>query len=121
MIVHDKDRVVVLVVEDEPLLLLAATELLNEAGFVAIGSGSADEALKLLKGPDRINALVTDIDLPGEANGFGVAWCAHSLGMTVVVVSGRVIPSSDLLPPGSTFLPKPVDDEELIGHLLRAR
>lgn len=70
-------------------------------------------------GTHRIAALVTDIDLPGEANGFGVAWCAHSLGLSVVVVSGRVTPSAELLPPGSMFLPKPVDDQKLLAHLRR--
>lgn len=116
---QDKGEIVVLVVEDEPLLLLAAKDIIASAGFVAVGSASADEALLLLRNR-RFSAIVTDIDLPGEANRFGVAWCAYSLGLAVVVVSGRLTPTSDMLPPGSAFLPKPIEDDVLVEVLRRS-
>ncbi len=114
---REEGRIGVLVVEDEPLLLLAAVDLLTEAGFAAVGIGSADEALQMLRGSDQFSGIVTDIDLPGEANGFGVAWCAHNLGLAIIVVSGGMTPSPELLPPGSVFMAKPVDDNDLISTL----
>jgi two-component system, response regulator PdtaR len=98
---------------------MTATDLLTAAGFETVCAESADEALRMLRRPHRINVLITDIDLPGEANGFGVAWCAHSFGMKIVVMSGRVVPSDELLPPGATFLQKPVDDQKLLALLRR--
>ena len=41
-------RPVVLVVEDEPLMLMDALDLVTGAGFEAIGAKNADEAILIL-------------------------------------------------------------------------
>lgn len=40
---------VVLIVEDDPLLRMLAVEVVEEAGFVALEAGNADEAVALLE------------------------------------------------------------------------
>lgn len=40
---------VVLIVEDDPLLRMLAVEVVEEAGFVALKAGNADEAVALLE------------------------------------------------------------------------
>jgi CheY-like chemotaxis protein len=41
-------RPVVLIFEDEPLLRMNAVEMIEEAGFDVVASGSADEAIAIL-------------------------------------------------------------------------
>ena len=62
-------RLVVLVVEDEPLLLIDAVDLVTEAGFEAIGVKSADEAIRILESRDDIRIVFTDVNMPGAMNG----------------------------------------------------
>ena len=113
-------RMVVLVTDDEPISRLAAAGCLRDAGFEVLEARSAPEAIHYLESREPIAAIVTDIDLPGHVNGFGLAWRAHSLQAAVIVVSGRVTPTVELMPPHAKFLPKPVTDREFINAVREA-
>jgi two-component system, response regulator PdtaR len=63
----------VLVVEDEPLLRMMAVEVVEEAGFVALEAGNADEAVALLESRSDISLLFTDINMPGSMDGLKLA------------------------------------------------
>ena len=60
---------VVLVVEDEPLMLMNALELVAGAGFEVISARSADEAILILESRDDIRVIFTDINMPGSMDG----------------------------------------------------
>ena len=59
----------VLVVEDHPLVLMTAVSMIEEAGLTAFAARDADEALAMLDGPVRIDAMLTDLDMPGSMDG----------------------------------------------------
>lgn len=60
----------ILMVEDEPLLLMNAAETLPSAGFRLVGAARADEALSQLRQlADEVAVAVVDLglpDLPGD-------------------------------------------------------
>jgi CheY-like chemotaxis protein len=62
----------VLVVEDDPFVREMAVAGLEEAGYEVIEAGNGGDALRLLQAGIVVDALVTDIRLPG-ANGWAVA------------------------------------------------
>ena len=66
-------KAVVLVVEDEPLLRMAATCLVEDAGFEAIEASNADEAILILEARTDIHIVFTDIDMPGSMDGLKLA------------------------------------------------
>jgi DNA-binding NarL/FixJ family response regulator len=66
-------QTLVLVVEDEPLIRIFTVQVLTEAGFEVEEAGNSGEALSRLNGR-TINALVTDVDMPGRLDGCGLAW-----------------------------------------------
>lgn len=68
---------VVLIVEDDPLLRMLAVEVVEEAGFVALEAGNADEAVALLESRPNISLLFTDIDIPGSMDGLKLAHAVH--------------------------------------------
>jgi CheY-like chemotaxis protein len=62
---------VVLVVEDEPLVLMLAIDIIQVAGFETLSTRNADEAITILEGRDDIRLVFTDIKMSGSMNGFG--------------------------------------------------
>lgn len=63
---------VILLVDDEPLFVLELKESLVEAGYEALSAHSADQAIKLLDSHPDIRLVVTDINMPGSTNGYGL-------------------------------------------------
>jgi two-component system, response regulator PdtaR len=59
----------VLVVEDEPLVLMDTADQLSDRGFVVIEASNADEAIIYLSNHPDISILFTDIDMPGTMDG----------------------------------------------------
>ncbi len=80
---------VVLVVEDDALVRMAAVDMVESLGLSAAQAGDAEEALEILKASERIDVLFTDIGLPGM-RGPELAAKAVALrpGLKVVFASG---------------------------------
>jgi DNA-binding NtrC family response regulator len=108
----------ILAVEDQILLLLDLVDNLADYGIEAVPVTSARGAVSLL---DGVDALITDIELPGGYNGLQLARLAARLrpGMPIVVVSGGVTPEPSDLPAGALFFPKPYRVEDLVAALKR--
>lgn len=114
-------QALVLVVEDEPLIRIFTVQVLTEAGFQVEEAGDSDEALKQLNG-GKINALVTDVDMPGRLDGCGLAWEVNALcpRAALVIISGVETPSPEELPAKARFLRKPLAPEKLVAELNQA-
>ena len=109
----------ILVVEDQPLLLLDLIDQLAELGFEALPAGSVRTAARLLE--TGIDALVTDIELGSGPNGLALARLAARAhpGLPIVVVSGGICPSPAELPPGAMFIAKPYSVDAILAALRR--
>lgn len=109
----------ILVVEDEVLLLLDLIDNLALRGFDAVPVSTARDAVSLLA--TDIDALITDIELPGAYDGLQLARLAASQcpGLPIIVVSGGVRPSGDQLPAGAIFIPKPYRITDILAALER--
>lgn len=110
----------VLVVEDESLVRLMATDILMDAGYRVFEACDAHDALAILEGGKDIGVLFTDIEMPGMT-GLALAGTVRTRwpAVAVLVTSGRVRPSEGELPAGASFLAKPYLPEELV-NMLRA-
>ncbi|WP_062018307.1 response regulator [Aureimonas sp. AU4] len=101
--------IAVLVVEDEPLILMNAIDFFEEAGFKVYEARNAAEALRVLEEQDDIRVVFTDVDMPGSMNGLALAFAVWDRWppIQLIVTSGFTrIPQSDL-PAGGVFVPKP--------------
>ncbi len=108
-------RTTLLLVEDDQLVLLHATMALEDAGYAVVAVPSAEAALASLHARDDIAALLTDIELAGEADGIALAHAARAVRpeMPIVVTSGRHALAENAMPEGGTFVPKPYTAEQL--------
>jgi CheY-like chemotaxis protein len=68
----------ILVVEDEPFVMMVASEALREHGFAVVEASNAHEAVALLHGDDTISLMFSDVRMPGGMDGFQLArWTAE--------------------------------------------
>jgi PAS domain S-box-containing protein len=80
---------VILVVDDDPLVLSTAVEMLNYAGYDARGAASATEALRRLETIDELVAVVTDHAMPGMTGSeLATELATRRPGLRVVLASG---------------------------------
>lgn len=80
----------VLVVDDEPLILDVTTSMLEGFGCDVLTATGGNEALEKLSANQRIEILITDINMPGM-NGYELAERAKRMrdGLKVILLSGR--------------------------------
>jgi DNA-binding NtrC family response regulator len=109
----------VLFVEDDDTIRLVTSEALREAGFEVIEAKSADEAILLLANPDDIDALFTDVRLPGTLDGIDLAHETRKASpeMPVVIASGyaaQLMQRLRGLQPPPEFLSKPFSLEKMV-------
>lgn len=116
---RDNGPPVILVVEDEGLVRMAAADELTEAGFKVLEAANADEAIRMLEMHPEITILFTDIDMPGSMDGIRLAHAVRKRWPPVklVLVSGHKSPSADILPSDSSFFSKPYDMSRLTKAL----
>ena len=78
---------IVLLVEDEPLVLLVAQDALEAGGYTVVPVQLASEALKVLDERfGELAGLVTDIRLPGGSDGWEIARHARELRADLPIV-----------------------------------
>lgn len=115
----------ILVVDDEPNVLITYRLILQQQGYDVSAALSSDEARGVLAGED-IDLLLCDLSLEKQENGFDVIDFAHQRNpsMPAVLLTGYATPEaverSEQL--GLPVLFKPIDIKELletISALLR--
>ncbi|MCB5177576.1 response regulator [Microvirga lenta] len=120
---NDSRSTIILVVEDEALVRMLASDILTEdGGYRVIEAVNADEALTLLEARHDVRLVFTDVDMPGTMNGFALARAIDLRfpSIEVIVTSGRKMPGVGELPEGIPFLPKPYASSALIQAVRKA-
>ena len=109
-----------LVVDDDPLIMMDTTAILEDAGFRFYEAMDGDEAKRVLATNwESILLLFSDVDMPGDTNGFALArhvaerWPA----IEIVIASGHVLPKEGEMPEKATFISKPFNKHMVHEHL----
>ena len=111
---------VVLLVEDEPLVRMAAADDLQDAGFHVLEAANADIALAVLEScSDDVQVLFTDIDMPGSMNGLDLAESVQQRWphISLLISSAYHKPHLTQLPDEGRFVPKPYSSEDVVQHI----
>jgi two-component system, response regulator PdtaR len=84
----------ILVVEDEPLLRLWIADELRESGFTILEAASADEAMDVLGSPVPVQAVLTDVQMPGRMDGAALAeWLRRERPELKIIIASAHPPS----------------------------
>lgn len=114
----------ILVVEDEILVRLAIADYLRECGYKVHEAVDAQEALAMLQSPQvAIDIVFSDVQMPGDMDGFGLArWIrANKPGVQVILTSG-VERSADIaasLCEAGPLLRKPYPPQDVVNRIRR--
>lgn len=114
------DCPIALVVDDDPMILMQACDILEDAGFTYKDAEHGDAAkLLLCEIGNEVTLLFTDVEMPGETNGFALArhTAEHWPEIEIVVASGRQSPQDGDLPAKATFIAKPFSSDLVHSHL----
>ena len=112
-------RQVVLIVEDEALVRMAAVGMVEEAGFEVLEATNADEAILLLEARRDITVVFTDVEMPGSMDGLRLAHAVRGRWppIKIIATSGRYAVRDGDLPSGGLFLRKPYSPAEISSAL----
>lgn len=118
----DGQRVKVLLVEDEFFIREDLADQLRRLGFEVIETASGDDAMQYIASGERIDVLVTDIQMPGTLDGLALAEKLRTEQpmLPIVVASGNVALESVASRVGK-FVSKPYDPKriaKLIAEIL---
>jgi len=115
----------VLVVEDETMVRMPIAEYLRDCGYNVVEAGDASEAIAAMDSEGPISVVFSDIRMPGNMDGFGLAqWFrSHYPSVPVLLTSGynggRSLSAAEI--PGVRFIEKPysqIQVERRIASLL---
>ena len=108
--------VVILVVEDEPLISLDISEALRDKGYYVINAANADDAIKVLESCNDVRTIFTDINMPGSMDGLNLAAAVRDRWppVNIIVTTGMRAPRPDELPTKSLFIAKPYHSSDVL-------
>src|SRR5579872_497828 len=66
-------RHTVLVVDDEPAIRAVLCEYLRDCGFQPLSAATGDEAVQVIQREATIDLVFSDVRMPGEIDGYGLA------------------------------------------------
>jgi CheY-like chemotaxis protein len=101
---HERHALAV-VAEDVPLVRMEMADMLRDAGFEVDEVNDAAGALAYLEQRGGVTLLFTDIRMPGEMDGVGLA---HEVarrwpGTRIIICSGAKRPAPAEIPAGALF------------------
>ena len=111
-----KTPAVVLVVEDDALLQMAALDMVKNAGFKAVAAANATEAIRILEARLDVRIVFSDIDMPPGIDGIKLAALIRDRWppIEIILVSGHISPPKINLPARAIFFSKPYRESEVI-------
>jgi len=106
-----------LAVDDDPLILMDARSILEDAGYRCHEADDGDGAIDLLgQKAEQIMLLFSDVEMPGSIDGFELARKVSATWpwIDIVIASGRITPESG---ENATFISKPFTARLVHDHL----
>lgn len=116
----------VLIVDDEPVIRMLVSEVLEDTGHRLLEAGDGPSGLAILQSPAKIDLLIIDVGLPGGMNGRQLADAARAIRpeLKVLFITGyaeNAAVRSALVEPGRAALTKPFSVEQLSLKVVEIR
>jgi CheY-like chemotaxis protein len=113
------DHPTILVADDDELLRLVASELIEEHGYTVVEAENAEEAIKVMEKRKDVRLVFTDIQMPPGCDGLELAREVHKRWPKVLllITSGQVQPSSAEIADHGVFIRKPYRAKDLLGKI----
>jgi CheY-like chemotaxis protein len=112
----------ILIVDDDVLVRLVIADYLRECGYKVCEAANADEAVAMLEAPEvSIDIVFSDVQMPGDMDGFGLArWIRANHPSVRVILTSGVDRSADIaatLCEAGPLLEKPYSPESVVDRI----
>lgn len=119
---HAEAEAVVLVVEDEVLIRMAAADHLRSCGFKVAEASNAAEAQELILSGLEVDLVFSDVTMAGPMDGAGLAaWLRDHVPNVPVVMTSGVASSMEAAKQACdnirALMPKPYDYDDLVKQI----
>jgi DNA-binding NtrC family response regulator len=116
---EERRRYTVLIVDDEPAIRGFLYDYLFECGFNPLTAASGDEAVELLQKEISVDLVFSDVRMPGNLDGFGLArWVMeHRPGLPVLLASGDLGKINATREIVAEIVPKPYDFDMVVRKM----
>ena len=112
------EKVVVLVVENEALIRISTLHMIEDAGFAVAEASNADEAIKILQNRADIQAVFTDIRMPGSVDGCKLARAIRGRWPPIhLILTSAIVPDLSEFPAKGLFIQKPYTADQVTTAL----
>lgn len=113
----------VLVVDDDLLVREPIADYLREVGYEVLEAGDAHEAIGMVDSADHVDLVFSDVRMPGEMDGVGLAlWVrSHRPELPVLLTTGYDAKGwlSGDLEREVRLIQKPYSQDQVLGHIRR--
>jgi CheY-like chemotaxis protein len=113
-------KAAILVVEDEALIRMVIADRLRDSGYDVVETRSADEAVALMEKGLHVDAVFSDVNLPGTLNGIDlVRWLRSQRPQIPVLLTSGAISVQDMPADlrDTELLLKPYDVDEVVRRI----
>jgi CheY-like chemotaxis protein len=111
----------VLIIEDEPVLRLEVSDMVERAGFQAVEATSIDDAIRILEEREDIRVVYMDLDMPRGVKGIEIAAAIRNRWPPIeIILVAASFAKADLdLPVRAEFYPKPIQHQDVMAAMQR--
>ncbi len=110
----------VLLLEDDPILGMMLSDLIEEAGCTPLEVRTAEQAIAILEERTDIRVVVADLDTRGSILGLRLAAMIRDRWPPIeLVLTGSVKPRRDLIPARGVFCDKPFENAVVTAAVRR--
>jgi CheY-like chemotaxis protein len=112
----------ILVVEDDPIVLMGISESIKDAGLAVLEAETADAALTILSANiEDVTVILSDVEMPGKLDGVALAALVRDQwpAISVVLTSGQAASTLATLPAEILFVPKPYSPATVVALIAR--
>ena len=109
----------ILIVDDEALIRMDLMCILEDAGHSVMEAASADEAITVLERFPGVDAILTDINMPGTMDGLQLSHRIRDRWplIDILITSGRFAAKVAQMPTGARFIRKPYTPHEIVAAI----
>jgi len=106
----------ILVVDDDALQRIGASDMFLDAGYRVLEAENADEALRCLETNPDIELLFTDVAMPGTMSGSDLASQVEKRWPKIGIIVTSGLPRPNNLPVDTRFHAKPYEPDAILLH-----
>ena len=114
----DGNRPMVLVLQNEPLLMMVMSEYVEDAGCEAVPANSVPVAIRILEERTDIRVVFADLDVRHSIMGLRlVALIRERWPPIELVLTGTLAPASNAIPARGVFCDKPFREKNVVAAI----